>query len=202
MEHEDALDAGPAVDPALLEGGHAAPEGEHLATTEVAQDEGGGMPQLDPDFFGNQIFWLLVALAAIFLILTRLALPRISSTLAMRQGTISRDLAAAESLRAQAREAQAAHDKALADARAEAGRIGAETREAIQAQLDAELARADAAIDAKAAESAHALRQIESEAGRSVDLVARDVARAILEALGGRADPQAVDAAVARALRG
>jgi F-type H+-transporting ATPase subunit b len=205
---DEAHDAGPAVDPAALGDAHAGDqsehgvEGEHLATGELAHEESGGMPQLDPSTFDNQIFWLLVSLAAIFLILTRVALPRISATLALRRGTMSSDLAAAESLRAQAREAQAAYDKALADARAEAGRIGAETRATIQAQLDAELAQADARIEAKSAEAALALRQIEAEAARTVETVARDAARAILEALGGQPDEAAVDAAVARQLRG
>jgi F-type H+-transporting ATPase subunit b len=200
MENEEAHDAGPAVDPAALEHG-AEGDGLH-ATTEVAHgEEAGGMPQLNPDFFGNQIFWLLVSLVAIFLMLTRVALPRIGATLATRQGTISSDLAAAETFRAQAREAQVAYDKALAEARAEAGRIGAETRAQIQAQLAAELAQADARIDAKSAESAQVLRQIQDEAAANVELVARDTARAIVEALGGRPDDAAVDGAVLRATR-
>jgi F-type H+-transporting ATPase subunit b len=202
MENEEAHDAGPAVAEHAGDQSEHGVEGEHLATGELAHEESGGMPQLDPATFDNQIFWLLVSLAAIFLILTRIALPRISATLGMRQGTISSDLAAAESLRAQAREAQTAYDKALADARAEANRISAETRAQIQAQLDTELAQADARIDAKSAESALALRQIEAEASQTVEVVARDAARAVLEAMGGQSDEAAVDSAVARQLRG
>lgn len=202
MENEEA--EGHGEDPGVVAGDQSehGVEGEHLATGELAHEDSGGMPQLDPSTFDNQIFWLLVSLAAIFLILTRIALPRISATLAMRNGTISSDLAAAETLRAQAKEAQAAYDKALADARAEANRIGAETRAQIQAELDEELARADARIEAKSAESMAALRAIEAEAGTSVGEVARDAARAILETLGGRPDDAAVDAAVTRAMRG
>lgn len=200
MEEEEVLGAGPALEVNELE----IDEGDHAtATTEVAhEEESGGMPQLDPATFDNQIFWLLVSLVAIFMILTRVALPRISATLAMRRGTIGGDLAAAESLRAQAREAQGAYDKALADARAESARITAQTRTEIQAQLDTELALADARIDAKSAESALALRQIEAEAAGSVEAVARDAARAILETLGARPDDAAVDSALAHAMRG
>ena len=193
-EDHGAQDAGPAL--AVNEA-----HGETTAT-HAAEEESGGMPQLNPDFFGNQIFWLIVALAAIFLILSRVAVPRIGATLAQRQGTITSDLAAAEALRTQARDAQATYDKALADARAEASRISAQTRAEIQAQLDTELAQADARIDAKAAQSALALRQIDAEAAGSVEAVARDTARAILEVLGGQPDPVAVDAAVTRQMRG
>ena len=193
-EDHTAPDAGPAL---VANEAH----GETTAT-HAAEEEGGAMPQLNPDYFDNLIFWLLVTLVAIFLILTRVALPRIGATLATRRGTIGSDLAAAEALRTQARDAQAAYDKALADARAEASRIGAQARAEIQAQLDAELAQADARIEAKAAQSAQALRQIEAEAAGSVEAVARDAARAVIEVLGGQPDPAAVDAAVARTMRG
>lgn len=194
MEEDHAADVGPALE---VNEGH----GETTAT-HAADEATGGMPQLNADYFDNLIFWLVVALAAIFFMLSRVALPRIGATLAMRQGTVSSDLAAAESLRAQARDAQAAYDKALAEARSEASRIGAETRAGIQAQLDAELAQADARIEAKAAQSAQALRQIEAEAAGSVEAVARDAARAIVEVLGGQPDGATVDSAVARTMRG
>ncbi len=70
-----------------------------------------GMPQLCIDWFGNQIFWLIVALVAIYFILSRVALPRIGAVLAERQGTITNDIAAAEDLKVKATEAEAAYEK-------------------------------------------------------------------------------------------
>ena len=66
-----------------------------------------GMPQLDISTFPNQIFWLVVTLVAIYLILSRVALPRIGAILAERQGVITSDIAAAEDLKAKAVEAEA-----------------------------------------------------------------------------------------------
>lgn len=176
----------------------AAEPGPVSHTETVAGEEGAeGMPQLDPSSFDNQIFWLVLALVAIYLIVTRVAVPRIGTILASRAGTISGDLAAAETLRAQAREAEAAYDRALAEARAEAGRIAAATRAEIQAGLDAELAKADAQIAAKAAEGARAIEEIAREADASVLQVARDAAREVVAAMGGTVDDAAVDAAVA-----
>ena len=109
-----------------------------------------GMPQLDFSTFPNQIFWLVVAIVAIYLILDRVALPRIGAVLAERQGTITNDIAAAEDLKRQATEAETAYNKALADARAEAQSIAAEARSEIMAELDEATARADAEIAAKA----------------------------------------------------
>ncbi|MFT5059946.1 MAG: F-type H+-transporting ATPase subunit b, partial [Polaromonas sp.] len=104
-------------------------------TTEAAQAAAPGMPQLDFSTFPNQIFWLAVTLVIIYLILSRVALPRIAAVLAERQGTITNDIAAAEELKLKAIEAEKAYDKALADARVEAGRIAGETRAEIKAGL-------------------------------------------------------------------
>ncbi|MDB4198503.1 F0F1 ATP synthase subunit B', partial [Ascidiaceihabitans sp.] len=71
-------------------------------TQSAAEASGPGMPQLDFSTWGNQIFWLVITLVVIYLILSRVALPRIASVLAERQGTITNDIAAAEDLKAKA----------------------------------------------------------------------------------------------------
>lgn len=161
-----------------------------------------GMPQLCFEWFPNQIFWLLVTLVVIFLVLTRIALPRIAAVLAERQGTITNDIAAAEELKLKAQEAEAAYDKALADARAEATKIAEETRATIQADLDKELARADEEIMAKTAESEAAIAEIRAGAADSVREVAADVAKEIVSAMGGKADGRTVTAAVKSRMEG
>jgi F-type H+-transporting ATPase subunit b len=199
MENEvvDHGDAGPAVDPEALHGAEEA----HGTATEVPHEDG-PIPLLQPAYFDNLIFWAVLSLVAIYLILTRMALPRIGHTIAQREGTIGSDLAAAESLRAQAREAQEAYDRALAEARAEANRIAQQARDEVQADLDRALAQADAEIDARAAQGARAVAEIQSQAQGSVAQVARDVAREILQALGAPVDDAAVDRAVAQRTKG
>lgn len=172
------------------------------ATACVLDGSAVGMPQLCVDWFGNQIFWLVVAIVAIYLILTKIALPRISAVLAERSGTISNDLAAAEDLKRQAVEAEAAYEKALADARSEAQRISDEARAAIKQDLDAAIAKADEKIAAKSAESEKAISEIRAGASASVAEVARDVAGEIVKALGGKADAATVQAAVDARVKG
>uniref|UniRef100_UPI003517994B F0F1 ATP synthase subunit B' n=1 Tax=Cognatishimia sp. TaxID=2211648 RepID=UPI003517994B len=138
----------------------------------------------------------------IYFVLSRIALPRIAAVLAERQGTITNDIAKAEELKAQAVEAEEAYNKALADARAEASRIVAETKAEIQADLDAATAKADAEISAKAAESEKAIAEIRAGAVESIQAVATDTANEIVTALGGKADAKAVEKAVAERMKG
>ncbi|SFP81679.1 F0F1 ATP synthase subunit B' [Tranquillimonas alkanivorans] len=174
-----------------------------VTTEDLAHESASGMPQLNVETFPNQIFWLLIALVAIYYILSRIALPRIAAVLAERQGTITNDLAAAEELKLKATEAEKAYDKALADARAEAQRIAAEAKAEIQGDLDKAIADADAEIAERSAESEKRIAEIREGAMQSVEIVAKDTAEAIVAALGGAADAATVNAAVdARLKRG
>jgi len=64
-----------------------------------------GMPQLDFSTFPNQIFWLIVALGAIYYILDKIALPHIASVMSDRNGKITNEIAAAEEMTLPASEA-------------------------------------------------------------------------------------------------
>ena len=169
---------------------------------EAAHGSAPGMPQLDFSTFSNQIFWLAVTLVAIYLILSRVALPRIAAVLAERQGTITNDIAAAEDLKAKAVEAENVYNQALADARAEAQRIAAETRAEIQVGLDEAIAKADVEISAKAAESEKAIAEIKAGAVDSIKAVATDTAAEVVAAFGGKADAKAITAAVSNRMKG
>ncbi|MXU64137.1 F0F1 ATP synthase subunit B' [Oceanomicrobium pacificus] len=155
-------------------------------TTEAANgaaDAAPGMPQLDFSTFPNQIFWLVVALVALYLILSRVALPRIGAVLSDRHETISNDLEQAQELKQRAEEAEEAYKTALADARAEAQRIAADARAEIQKDLDKAIAKADAEIAAKSAESEKRIAEIRDSAADDVAIVAKDVAAALVGAV-------------------
>jgi F-type H+-transporting ATPase subunit b len=161
-----------------------------------------GIPQLDITSFPNQIFWLVIAIVALYLILSRVALPRIGSVMAERAGTIANDIAAAEQLKLQAAEAEAAYHKALDDARAAAAKVIDEAKREIQADLDAAIARADAEIAARAAEAEARLSEISAQASDAVAEVARDAAAEIVGSYGVKVDAKAIAAAVDARLKG
>ncbi|MBJ2152096.1 MULTISPECIES: F0F1 ATP synthase subunit B' [Paracoccaceae] len=171
---------------------------------ECLYDAGGakGMPQLCTDWMPNQIFWLAVALVVLFVILSRIALPRIGAVLAERKGTITNDLAAAEELKLKALEAEKAYNEALATARTEAGKIIAAAKAEIQKDLDAATAKADVEITARAAESEAKIAEIRAGAEEAVQAVAKDTAKELVAALGGSADARSVTAAIAARLKG
>lgn len=78
------------------------------------------MPQFDPSTFGPQLFWLLVTFVTLYLLMSRLVLPRITDILGQREDRIDGNLRRAESLKEEADQVLAAYQKAIADARAQA----------------------------------------------------------------------------------
>ena len=63
---------------------------------EVFGAESGGMPQLNPEFWISQIFWLTLTFGTLYVILSKLILPKISANLELRKSQIQENIEAAE----------------------------------------------------------------------------------------------------------
>jgi F-type H+-transporting ATPase subunit b len=181
---------------------HAAGAAESLGEVNLEAAEA-GMPQLDIAMYPNLIFWLVVSLLLLYFILTRVALPRISSVLAERSDAVSNDLEQAQLLKRRAEEAEAAYNAALAKARDEAHKIAADTKAEINRELSTLMAKADAEIAVKSAESEGRIAEIRDSAVKSVEEVASETAREIVAAfLPGGAGDVDVSAAIANRMKG
>jgi len=176
---------------------------DKIEGTANAAESAPGMPQLDFSTFPNQIFWLIVTLVVLYLVLSRVALPRIATVLSERHGAIQRDLDKAEEMKRSAIEAENTYNKALADARAKANDIVNEAKSEIQKDLDKAIAKADLEISVKAVESEKAISAIRDSAVQSVEEVANVTANNIVDAiLPEAADTKTIKAAVAARLKG
>ena len=173
------------------------------SATEAGAEKSGGLPQLNFETFGTQIFWLLVCIVVLFYLMSKVALPRIASVLEERADAIASDLDQAEEYKRKAEEAEQAYEQALADARAKAQDIAAETRAEIQKDVDAAMAKADAEISARTAEGEKRIAEIRESAMASVEQVATETAEAVVDAvMPGAADASALKTAVQNRLGG
>jgi F-type H+-transporting ATPase subunit b len=66
---------------------------------DVFAAESGGMPQLNPEFWISQIFWLTLTFGTLYIILSKLILPKISANLELRKSQIQENIEAAEKQR-------------------------------------------------------------------------------------------------------
>lgn len=160
------------------------------------------MPQLDPSLFATQLFWLALTLIPLYLVLWKMALPRVGDVRARRRERIEDDLKKAEGLKAEAEAALAEYQAVIAQAtqkaqdalRAaahEASEDAARQREALSVRLTAEGDAAQARIEAES-------RRVIDDIGVIASELAQSAARRLA---GADISPEEAVAAVAAAQR-
>ena len=168
-----------------------------------ADAHGRTFPPFQKDTFASQLVSLLVAFVALYLIVSRIALPRVGSVLDQRQNVIDGDLADAQKLKDDSDSALKAYESELAAARSRAQAIGAETREKLNAASEAERKTLEERLSLKLAEAEKTIASTREAAMSNVRGIAADSAAAIVQRLTGLApDARSVDSAVDASLKG
>ncbi len=155
-------------------------------------------PPFQSRHFPSQLVWLTLSFVLLYVLMSRVALPRIGSILAERSRRISEDLKAAQGFKEQSDAAGAAYEKALADARARAQAIANATRERQAAEAAEVQKRLEAELHQRLASAEQSIAATRAAAMTNVRTIAADTATAIVQRLIGRA-PAEQDVAAALA---
>jgi F-type H+-transporting ATPase subunit b len=165
--------------------------------TEAQGAPGGNFPPFNPATFAPQLVWLALTFTALYLIMSRKALPRIREVLDERANRIQRDLVAAERLKAETDKALSSYEQALAEAKANAGSIAKDTRAKLTAEVDKEKADIDAKMNAKIVDAEARIAATKNKALASVNDIASATAGAIVSRLlGHEATPEEIKRAL------
>ena len=172
------------------------------AHTEQPGGHKGAFPPFEKQTFASQIFWLVICFVAIYLLISRIAVPRIGGILDDRAKRIENDFAEAQRDKEESEAALVAYEKALADARSRAQAIGTEIRDKVHAEAEEKRKALEAKLNGQLAEAEKAIAGTKSAAMANVRGIAMDAASAIVERLiGTRAGMLDVAAAVDEALK-
>ena len=159
-------------------------------------------PPFQKETFASQLVWLAITFVALYLVISRIAVPRIGGIFEERAKRIEGDFADARRAKADSEAALAAYEKALADARNRAQAIGAEIRDKLNAEAEERRKALEAKLNAQLAEAEKTIAATKSAAMANVRGIAVDAASAIVERLIGTAPAApAVAAAVDDALK-
>jgi F-type H+-transporting ATPase subunit b len=121
------------------------------------------MPQLNPEFFVSQLFWLIVTFSFLLVFLWRISLPRIGNVLEKRERKISEDLTAAKELQVEAEKIQDTIENQLKQARADASDMIKTSSLSLQDKAQVELTKLDKELDAKIEQSAETIEKNKNE---------------------------------------
>jgi F-type H+-transporting ATPase subunit b len=157
---------------------------------------------MDTTTYPSQIFWLVVFFGLLYLLMSRVALPRMAAVLERRHKAIEADLSKASALKTETETAIAAYEKSLADAKAGAQAIAADTRARIGSEVDAERAALDKTLAAKIADAESRIAVSKAQAVKDVGEVAAETAAEIVAELTGTQISKAEAARVIAGLKG
>ena len=113
------------------------------------------MPQLNPEFFVSQLFWLVVTFSFLLVFLWRISIPRIGSVLEKREKKINDDIATTKKLQKEAESIQKIIEDKLRNARTETAEIIKTTSIDLQKKTASELVKLDKDLDKKIDDSAN-----------------------------------------------
>src|SRR5882724_8358780 len=154
---------------------------EHIPKSE----EGRGFPPFEKQTYASQLLWFTLTFVVLYLLMSRIALPRIGSILEDRRRHIESDLAEAQRLKEASDAAITAHEKALAEARGRAQTLANETREKAAAAAELRRKEVDAKLGAHIAEAEKTIAATRAGAMTNVRGIASEAAAAIVERLTG-----------------
>ncbi|MBL6928017.1 MAG: F0F1 ATP synthase subunit B' [Rhodospirillales bacterium] len=168
----------------------------------VAPAFAAGLPQLDASKFAPQLVWLVITFAVLYVLMSRVALPKIGSVLAARKDRIEGNLERAQTLKADAQALADAYEQAIAEARQNAQGVVAEARNTMSADASSRHDELNERLSAKVTAAEQRIAKATQEAVAGVRDLALDVAATAAERLTGDApDGKAVSAAVDAVLK-
>ena len=183
---------------------HGTPKGQSTSThTESEGGHGGGFPPFESSTYASQLVSLAIAFVALYLIVSRIALPRVGSVIDARQNAIEGDLAEAQKLKDASGAALKAYETELASARSRAQAISNETREKLNAASEVERKKLEDQLNTRLTAAEKQIAATRETAMSNVRGIAADAAGAIVQRLTGvLPDSKTVKSAVDASLKG
>lgn len=157
------------------------------------------MPQFDPSWFASQIFWLAVIFLAFYVVLSKLVLPQLGAAIEGREKKIEGDLARAAALKGESDAMIAAYEKSLAESRAKAQAVRAETEAGLAKTAAAKSAELNAALADKIKAAESRIADARKSALANVEGLAAEIAVEAVRKIGGISVTEADAKAASRA---
>jgi len=156
-----------------------------LFSLEAFAAESGGMPQLNPEFWISQIFWLTLTFGILYIILSKLILPKISDNLESRKSQILENIEAAEKQRENSEEKLKEYEKIVSKSKMEAKSIFNQAREKALKDISAKKEVLDKQIDEEISKAEQEIKELQSGAAEKINKIAIETSSELIQKLIG-----------------
>ena len=147
--------------------------------------EGGGMPQLNPEFWISQIFWLTLTFGILYFVLSKLILPKISNNLESRKSQILENIEAAEKQREDSEAKLEEYEKIISKSKLEAKNIFSQSREKVLKDISAKREVLDKQIDEEISKAEQEINNLRESAPDKINMIAIEASSELIQKLIG-----------------
>ena len=152
---------------------------------EIFAAESGGMPQLNPEFWVSQIFWLTLTFGIMYVVLSKIILPKISVNLESRKSEIQENIEAAESQRQKSESKILEYNKILSKSKLEAKNIFKDAREKAMKDINSKKEVLDNQIDEEIKKAEREIVLLRKTAPEKINKIAIDTSSELVQKLIG-----------------
>jgi F-type H+-transporting ATPase subunit b len=156
-----------------------------LFSKEAFAAESGGMPQLNPEFWVSQIFWLTLTFGILYVVLSKLILPKISDNLESRKSQILENIEAAEKQREDSELKLEEYEKIISKSKLEGKSIFNQAREKALKDIGAKKEVLDKQIDDEIVEAEQEIKALQNSAPDKINQIAIETSSELIQKLIG-----------------
>ena len=156
-----------------------------LFSMEAFSAESGGMPQLNPEFWISQIFWLTLTFGILYLVLSKLILPKISANLESRKSQILENIEAAEKQREDSETKLKEYEEIISKSRVDAKTIFNQSREKALKDINAKREVLDKQIDDEIVKAEQEIKILRESAPDKINKIAIETSSELVQKLIG-----------------
>ena len=147
--------------------------------------ESGGMPQLNPEFWVSQIFWLTITFGILYVVLSKLILPKISSNLEIRKSQIVDNIEAAEKQREQSELNITEYEKIVQNSKDEAKNYFKQAREKLLKDINLKKDTLDKELNLEIKKAESEIQELRDKAPEKINKIAVETSADLLHQLIG-----------------
>ena len=140
-----------------------------------------GMPQLNPEFWAAQIFWLLIIFSILYLIIWKIFLPKITISIENRKSKIVNDLSEAQKLKERAEKKLQEYKKVVEDAKKEAKKIIEESNKTLALDLEKNKQKINDQIEKELLKAEQEIKNLNKTSISKINKIAEDVSGEIIK---------------------
>ena len=147
--------------------------------------ESGGMPQLNPEFWISQIFWLIITFGILFIVLTKVILPKISNNLETRKSQILENIETADRQKEESQKKIDEYEKIILDSKLKAKSYFNEAREKILDDINKKRVALEKDLDEEIGEVEKELSDLKNKSGEKINKIAAETSSELIKELIG-----------------